>query len=166
MVETSTRPWIVARTRPQQMDRAVINVNNQGAECYVPKALFRSARSAALRTAPLFPGYIFVRHPAGLWVFLKGTFGVLDVLMRTEEFPAYLSDVEVVKLREREGPDGLVRLEAREFEPGEPVRIARGAVHLDGVVDGMASRDRIWVLMHILGEQTRVDVAVKDVTRG
>lgn len=157
-------PWVVVRLRPNQGPRAEDNVKRQGAEFYAPRAMLRSEKTRVLRPQPLFPGYAFVRHPGGQWVYLRGTFGVLDILMATDEKPAYLPAAEIDRLRTREGPDGMIRLEAREFAKGEKVRVDHGSLSLDAVVDGMAGQDRIFVLMGVLGG-ARVDVAVSDVTR-
>lgn len=156
--------WVVVRLRPNQGARAEDNVRRQGAEYYAPRALVRSLKTRVLRPAPLFPGYAFVRHPDDKWHFLRGTFGVLDVIMATDG-PAYLPPTEMDRLRAREGPDGLVRLEAREFERGEHVRVDRGPLSLEAVVDGMAGQDRIYVLLGVLGG-VRAEVPVRDVTRG
>lgn len=158
---------MVIRIKPRREDWARENIENQGAECYVPRAEVRSARTRRLRVELLFPGYGFVRHPEGRWAFLRGTRGVLDVVMSGGgDRPAAVPDSEIARLRAREGGDGLVRLEAREFELGERVRVDRGAVSLDAVVDGMSARDRIWVLVEWMGGLNRTEVKVEDVSRG
>lgn len=155
---------MVVRIRPNQEARAHDNLRRQGYEYYAPRALVRSPRTRVLRPAALFPGYVFVRHPLGQWSSLTGTYGVLEVIMGGEDTPARLPDTEVVKIRAHEGADGLVRLRAQEFEKGERVRVDRGAVSMDAVVDGMAGQERIYVLLGVLGG-ARAEVDVKDVTR-
>lgn len=156
--------WFVVRIKPNQDARAKDNVERQGAEFYAPRALLRSEKSRKLRPAPLFPGYAFVRHPDAHWVFLRSTFGVLDVLMETIEKPAALPAAEIDRLKRREDPEGLVRLDQPEFTPGQKVHVDRGTLSLDAIVDGMAGPDRIYVLMGVLGG-ARAEVDVKDVTK-
>ncbi len=153
-------PWVVARIRHPR--KAEVNVVNQGAEYYAPRALMRPPRGGPLRPALLFPGYAFVRHPEGRWTFLNGTFGVIGILMGTGERPAYLPDVEIARLRARAGPDGLIRLAAREFDAGEHVRVERGSISLDAIVESASGEDRIFVLMNVLGRWTRAEVDVRD----
>lgn len=162
----SAQAWIVVRVKPNEGARAEVNARNQGYEWYVPRGMFRSERTRQLREEPLFPGYAFARHPAGLWQSLTGTFGVAEVMRIADDRPAEVSAEEVAHWRAREGPDGLVRLEAREFTEGERLHVDRGAVSLDAVFDGMAARDRIFVLMSVMGRQVRTEVAVRDVSRG
>lgn len=162
---TEVKSWVVLRVRAQHLARAEENVRNQGGEFYAPHGLVRSDRTRVLARRPLFPGYAFARHPAGLWTYLRGTRGVSEVLMVTGDQPARLADAEVARLRAREGADGLVRTAACEFAVGERVRVERGALSLDAVVDGMSSHDRVFVLMQVLGG-ARTEVAVRDVYRG
>ena len=164
--ECSEASWVVVRVRPQLIARAITNMERQGFECYAPHAMMRVGRARHLRRCPLFMGYMFARHPEARWVSLRGTFGVLSVLMGTDERPAPLPHAEIKRLRAREGRDGLVQLKEREFEQGERVRLERGAVSLDAVVDGMSGPDRVFVLMQVLGTWARTEVSAKDLTHG
>ena len=162
-------PWVVVRVRPNFLARAIDNMKRQGCECYTPRAMIRSPRTHRLSAQPLFPGYVFARHLAGRWMFLRGTFGVLGVVMGAsgaskDPEPARVPDHELARLRAREGPDGLVRLESREFELGEHVRVDRGAVSMDAIVDGMSGQDRVFVLLQILGG-ARAEVSAQDIYR-
>ena len=157
-------PWVVARFRAQFLAKVEYNVECQGAEIYVPRAMVRVGKTRRLSPSPLFPGYAFVRHPDRQWVFLRGTFGVLDVIMGTGEEPAWLSDVEISRIRAREGPDGIVRLQSNEFRAGEKVRVESGVAGFDAIVDGMAAHDRVYVLWNVMGQQTRTEVDVRDIS--
>lgn len=166
MVRDGGAPWVVARVHPQYGHRARVNVENQGAEYYRPMAMLRSDRTRLLRPGPLFPGYAFIRHPEGLWAFLRGTIGILDVILSASERPGLVPAGEIARLRAREGPDGMIRLESREFQVGERVRVEKGAVSLDAIVDGMSGRDRVFVLLKLLGDNwQRAEVDVKDILR-
>ena len=160
-------PWFVVRVRPQpkHIDRAGLNVRNQGGEFYSPQAMVPHPRRRAFRLTQLFPGYAFVRHPGGRWVFLQGTIGVMCVLMSTGDAPALLPDSEVRKIRAREGPDGLVHFAIRGFSAGEVVHVDKGSLTFDALVEGMSGPDRVFVLMHILGQWSRAEVGVADLRR-
>ena len=164
--EANEPSWIVVRVRPQLIARAIINMERQGFECYAPHAMMRVGRARVLRRCPLFMGYMFARHPEARWVSLRGTFGVIDVLMGTEERPAPLPHIEIERLRAREAQDGLIQLKEREFEHGERVHVERGAVSLDAIVDGMSGPDRVFVLMQVLGRWTRAEVSARDLIHG
>lgn len=153
-------PWLVVQVRPQWSRAAIDNVTRQGCEVYSPRC--RELVRGALRMRPMFPGYLFARHPGRRWVFLRGTYGVIGVVMGTGGAPAELADAEVARLRAREAEDGAIPL-APAISPGSRVRVGRGLISLDAVVDGMSGRDRVYVLMEVLGAARRVEVSLSDV---
>lgn len=155
--------WMVARVRPHYLSKSLDNMKRQGCEVYSPCAWLRSEKTKRPSIKPLFPGYVFVRHPDKQWIFLLGTFGVLSVIMKTEQLPAEVPDKEIARLREREGDDGLIRFESSEFAIGEHVRVEKGVVSLDAIVEEMSGRDRVFVLMEFLGALQRVEVEVRDI---
>lgn len=156
-----TGGWLVVRVRPQLLARALVNMRRQGCECYAPEARVRR-RGRPAREA-LFPGYAFARHPEGRWAFLRGTYGVIEVLMESGVRPAEIADADVAAIRSREGPDGLVQI-APALAPGARVSVARGSARIDAVVEGMSGPDRVLVLMEILGARRRVEVGVADLS--
>ena len=158
--------WLVILIKARQYDVASENVRNQEAEFYCPRALVRRPRTHLLRPEPLFPGYAFARPRGAAWMFLRSTRGVQEVLMGTYEMPGRVPTSEIDKLRAREGPDTLVRLASSEFCPGESLRVEEGAfVGLEGLYDGMASRDRVYVLLRVFGRQVRTGVPIESVSR-
>jgi transcription antitermination factor NusG len=160
-----TDPCVVVRVRPQLLARALANLENQACECWAPRALVRLPHSRRQVVVPLFPGYVFVWPPGQQWAPIRSTRGVLGVLMADQERPYWLPGSEVDRLRAREGPDGLVHLSGDEFVVGEHVRVDLGGSTLDAVVDGMTGRDRVAVLMEILGRWVRMDVSSTEVVR-
>lgn len=154
--------WIVARVRPNQLSRAVFNVEKQGCEAYVPMLAVRKRRQWSAE--PLFPGYLFVRPANPAWMFLRSTVGILDVLMVGDERPAWLPDLEIQQLKARED-NGVIKPRSLGFTMGDKVRVNKGAVSLDAIVDGMAAHDRVFVLLQVLGRWTRAEVALDDLQK-
>lgn len=158
-----TARWLIARVRPGLLTRALENMERQNYAPYAPRIMARGPRGAP-RPQPMFPGYVFVAFPEdGRWMPLNSTIGVLGVIMGAGEQPALLPGTEIEKIRAREDDSGLVHLEARARARGDPVRVDSGALHLDAIYDGMAGRDRVFVLMQVLGRWTRVKVSAEDV---
>lgn len=156
----AARPWVVVRVRPQLAKMAVKNLARQGCEVYSPRC--RESIRGRPREGALFPGYLFVRHPEGRWSFLSGTYGVTAAVMGTGGYPATIPDAEIARLRAREGPDGAVAL-SRSLETGDRVRVWVGTEGLDAVVAGMPGRERVMVLMQVLGAWRRAEVGLGDV---
>lgn len=145
------RPWFVAQVQSRREAWAAVNVSNQQAEYYLPRLVTGE---------PLFPGYLFVRSPDGRWRFLEGTFGVIRVV-RGDAGPAVLPAREIARLRAMEGTSGFVELPqhgyASNFQPGERVRVDDGPfIGFEGLCEGMTGRERVEVLLHLFGRETRV----------
>lgn len=155
--------WVVVRVRPNLLRRALTNMRQQGFETYSPTARLRSPKTYKYTRGPLFPGYVFARHPERRWVSLSGTFGVLNILMGTGERPAYMPDAEIERLRAREDDQGIIQLEARKLAHGDKVHVTRGPLGtFDAVVDNMSGEERVFVFMELLGRYARVEVNVGD----
>jgi transcription antitermination factor NusG len=91
--------------------------------------------------------------------------GVMRLLMDGQQ-PACVPDAVIDGIRERE-VGGVVRLpKPRRFKPGDRVHVLRGPFegHF-GLYDGMAPRERIFVLLSMLGTQVRTEMAEADVIR-
>ena len=157
-------PWVVLCVHWRQEDVATRNLENQGAECYLPRALVRG-RTHVLSPQPLFPGYAFARHPEGRWSFMRSTRGVKDIMLMGTEAVATVTDAVIRGLRAREHNDGLIHLGEEGFDMGERVKVDRDVVIMKGIYDGTSGPDRVFVLLEFLGGTTRAEVDIKDVTR-
>ena len=153
--------WVVVKTHPSREHFAAECIARQGYGVFLPRVLEHighgSHRYALAK--PLFPNYLFVAFEAR-WRPLLSTFGVAAVLMAGEA-PGIVPIGVIDQLRSRLDKDGFVVLPRR--RRGDQVRIARGpfARH-SGVVQGMPGRDRVRVLLSVLGGQTSVLIAERD----
>jgi transcription antitermination factor NusG len=110
-------------------------------------------------TPSLFPNYLFLRVERGWWD-ARWCCGVAALIMSGEE-PAKLADAVINDIRSRE-VRGYVQLpEQPRLQPGDPVRVVRGALAgLPGLVDGLRPNERVAVLLAVLG---RVTLSAADV---
>jgi transcriptional antiterminator RfaH len=107
---------------------------------------------------PLFPGYLFVQIVTGWWQ-ARWCPGTIGLVMNCKE-PARVPDGVVDGIRKRER-GGLIELpRPPRFHPGDRLRVLYGpfADHV-GLYAGMKPRERIEVLLAILGSQQRVTLA-------
>jgi transcriptional antiterminator RfaH len=109
--------------------------------------------------APLFPRYLFVAVDlnAQRWRSIYSTIGVARLVCNGDD-PAAVPDAVVGALKNREDARGFIKLETRPgFRPGERVRVLDGAFSSClGLFEGMADRDRIAILLDLLGRKVRV----------
>jgi len=153
--------WYVAQTQAHAEERARVNLERQGFSTYLPR--YRRERRHARRRdtvkAPLFPGYIFVeldleRAP---WRSINGTFGVTQLVCRGER-PAAVPAGVVEEITGRAGEDGLIELQPAALRKGEALRIVSGALaDCRGLFERMADRDRVILLLDLLGRTVQVE---------
>jgi transcriptional antiterminator RfaH len=160
----STSRWFVAQTQPHAEPKASLNLDRQGFEVYLPRYLKRRRHARRVDTivAPLYPGYLFVAIDlaAQRWRSIHSTIGVSRLVCRGEE-PAPISEGIIEELKRREDETGLIRLDRRaRFNQGDKVRVLEGAFSdCLGLYEGMNDRERVAILLDLLGRKVRVHLA-------
>jgi transcriptional antiterminator RfaH len=156
-----TSRWYVVQTQPHAETRAMMHLVRQGFPAYLPRYLKRRrhARKVEMTGAPLFPRYLFVTVDMATqrWRSIHSTVGVSRLVCNGDE-PAPVPPAVVTALQGREDARGFVTLERRpQFAAGAPVRIIDG-VFADalGLFEGMADRERVAVLLDLLGRKVRI----------
>jgi transcriptional antiterminator RfaH len=153
--------WFVAQTQPHAEAKASAHLQRQGFGVYVPRYLKRRRHARRVETvaAPLFPRYLFVGidMTAQRWRSIASTAGVTRLVCHGEQ-PSAVPDGVVEALQRREDGDRFIRLDTRPlFRPGDRVRVLDGAFATClGLFDGMADRERIAILLDLLGRKVRV----------
>ena|SRR5580765_1901950 len=158
-------PWVVVMTKPNCEHIAVANLVQQGFQCYAPRFRFKRPDQTVL-IKPLFPRYIFT-FIQSFWYCIRGTRGVSYLLMG-DNGPQSVPEAVIKSIQSREDGEGYIKLESKEalirrFQYGDKVRTTEGP--LAGkllVYDGMSSRDRVKVLIAMLGREVPALVREKD----
>ncbi len=153
--------WYVVRTHVHAENKAAAHLVRQGYSIYVPRYLKRRrhARRVEMVAAPLFPRYLFVAidRMTQRWRSILSTVGVTHLVRHGDE-PAVVPPGVVEALRGREDERGLIKLDLRpSFTPGAKIRVVEG-VFSDclGLFEGMADRERVAILLDLLGRKVRV----------
>ena len=91
------------------------------------------------------------------WRSIYSTVGVARLVCNGDE-PSAVPDGIVEALKGREDDAGFIKLDYRpQFRPGDKVRVLDGAFSSClGLFEGMAERDRIAILLDLLGRKVRV----------
>ena len=157
--------WYLIHTKPSSEELALCNLNRQGYDVYLPRALqaVRSRGCWRERIVALFPRYLFLRLNEGLQALnpVRSTLGVSGVVRFGSRY-TIVPDQVIGELRARADPaSGLHRLSCRpKLFPGAAVRIMSGPFDgLEGVFERPAGADRVVVLLRILGQNASVCVA-------
>ncbi len=167
--EPSVKSWYLVYTKARQEDVALTNLLRQGYGAYLPRARqMRKRRGRRMAVVePLFPRYLFIQLDTHTdnWSPIRSTLGVAS-LVRFGREPARVPDELVDFLRTREGREGLHEWAEPDYHVGARVRVADGAFHgYEGILLVRTGRERVVVLLDILGRQVRMQVAVNQLER-
>jgi transcriptional antiterminator RfaH len=153
--------WYVVQTQPRAESKAVFHLDRQGFASYLPRYLKRRrhARRLEIVAAPLFPRYLFVCIDMATqrWRALHSTIGISRLICNGEE-PAAVRGEVIEQLRGREDERGFIRLEAHaRFAPGDKVRVLDGVFSTClGLYEGMTDKERVAILLDLLGRKVRL----------
>ena len=153
--------WYVVQTQANAENKAVAHLGRQGFATYLPRYLKRRrhARRVDMVAAPLFPRYLFVKMDTGIqrWRSIYSTIGV-SRLVCNGDCPVPVPDAVIDALRSRENISGYVQFDDRpKFGAGDKVRILEGAFYdCLGIYAGMPDRERVEILLDLLGRKVRV----------
>jgi transcriptional antiterminator RfaH len=153
--------WHVAQVHMHAETKAQTHLSRQGFETYLPRLLKRRrhARRTETVAAPLYPSYLFVRFNPSIhrWRSIHSTIGVARLVCNGDT-PAPLDGAIIENLKGREDTQGFIQLERRpKFALHDKVRVSEG-VFADclGLVEGVSDRDRVVILLNMLGRKVRV----------
>lgn len=153
--------WYVVRTQANAENKAVAHLARQGFATYLPRYLKRRrhARRVDVVAAPLFPRYLFVEIDMTVqrWRSIYSTIGV-SKLVSNGENPAPVPEQVVSLLKSRENTSGFIQLDHRpKFRAGDKIRVLDGVFYdCLGIYDGMSDRERVGILLDLLGRKVRV----------
>jgi transcription antitermination factor NusG len=151
--------WAVAHTHPREEDRVVWHAGKLGYEAWCPKIKY--VRRKRLHQEPLFPRYVLIRV-SQQWYDLLSLFGLSRLIMDASKKPATLSNGFIDGLKNGCDREGFYVL--RKFVVGQTVRVEKGVLTgTVGVYDGQLAKDRIAVLIEMLGTTVRASVCEDDV---
>ncbi len=151
--------WLVIYTNAGQEMYAFGKLVAQHYEVFMPLCRLvtgRLAREPLPR--PLFPRYLFVKvGPGQKWTPITNTRGVDHILMAAPECHAKVPERVIVELRRRMERDGGA-VAITDFEEGSPVRITGGPFQDFEGLYVRSGRDRVTVMLALLGTRTEVMV--------
>jgi transcriptional antiterminator RfaH len=153
--------WFLAQFKPNSHYIAQRNLNRQGFRTFLPlKEEDKRARGKFItQIRPLFPGYMFVALDIqrGGWGVVNSTSGITRLVSLGKE-PTPVPRNLVVQLMLRCDEDGKL-LAPKRLQPGDDVMLTKGPfADFVARVEGIAPDRRVYVLLELMGVQTRVAV--------
>jgi transcriptional antiterminator RfaH len=162
MNQDKSRKWLVVMTKPRTEDKAVVNLERQGFETYLPfwsetkrvKGVWKPVK------APMFPRYLFLssKHEEQSFAAVRSTHGV-SRLVQFGNKAAWVTDGLLESIRQLEqyqGSEGKLV----PFKKGDAVEVLVGP--FKGVsADVLAcDQERVILLLKLLGQVQKLEVEV------
>ena len=156
--------WAVVRSKPRQERRANDNLQAQGYKTLLPfqKTTVCRSRQLVERRTHLFPGYLFVELSENYYRSILSTFGVSQLITGEGGQPKKIDYKIIAEISKNCDESGLYS-HADSLSTGDEVRLTRGPfVSALAQVQSVQSKDRLWVLLDLLGQSVRVSVRRAD----
>ena len=156
----STESWYLVHTKPRQEDIALVNLERQGYECYLPQMRIERIRrrKAEVATEPMFPRYLFIRLDSSeqgkSWSPIRSTLGVSQ-LVHFGSRAAKVDDslVDLLRQRERSLPTEAM------FQTGESVVITYGPfAGIEAIYQTADAERRAFILLEILSKPVSMQI--------
>jgi len=166
---TQPMHWYVIHTKPRQEQRALVNLEAQGYQCFLPllqrEALVRGALN--IHKEPLFARYLFIfldsTQDGKSWSPIRSTLGVSKLLTFGSE-PARVEPDLIDLLRTR--TQAIAQAPVRLHHPGDRVAITAGPFSgIEGVFEMDDGESRAMVLIQILTKPTRLKLPIADLAK-
>ncbi|PZX45770.1 transcriptional antiterminator RfaH [Roseinatronobacter thiooxidans] len=156
--------WFLAQFKPNSHNIAERNLTRQGFRTFLPmqEETKRAHGRFATHMRPLFPGYLFVALDVlrGGWRSVNSTYGITRLVsLGKEPTPVPLDLVSQLMLRcDRDGR----LLPPKPLQPGDEVMLTKGPfTDFVATIERIAPDRRVYVLMEMMGAQTRVAVSAE-----
>jgi len=155
-------PWLLAYTRPRLETVALLNLQQQGFDAYLPlyKRLKKSDAGMQVIFEPMFARYVFFRaaHPTQSIAPVRSTRGVAQIVSFGHEMATIRSDsLDAIRQLEQER-NAVEAADLSSLRPGHVVRFRNTALSgLEGLVKSVSSH-RVAVLLEFMGRQQMVSV--------
>ena len=153
--------WYVVQTRAHAESKACHHLERQGFPTFLPRYLKRRRHAGRVEIvpAPLFPRYLFVLVDIATqqWRSINSTIGVSRLVCNGDE-PAPVPSQVVLELQARRDDKGLIPLvEGPRFNRGDKVRVLDGVFGTCvGLFEGITDKERVSILLELLGRKVRV----------
>lgn len=158
--------WYLAHLKPGGLTRARTNLGRQDFPTFMPSRPKTERRAGKLYSVdrPVFPGYLFVRITPDReeWRQINSTLGVSRLVSLNKERPTRVPDDLMAQIFAQ--CDGETwHTHAQELSPGQSARIIQGPFsHMIATIETLPDRDRVFVLLDLMGRSTRVGVSLDD----
>ena len=162
------RRWYLIQTKPNSHRIAEKNLARQGCTVFLPLVEHTRREGNRFRTKfpPLFPGYLFAGLSEGApsWRSINATQGVSRGVSLDGQYRP-VPETLILGLKSRCDADGVFRAQ-NALSAGDQVQIQKGPfASFLAEVESLAPDRRVWVLIDLLGQKSRISQHEDDLQR-
>ena len=159
--------WFLAYTKPNQENKAELNLKNQGFITFLPKISFKKLNSKLTKLKIMFPRYIFIRVNIDRpdWHKINSTKGV-NHLIKFGENIAEVPDIIIQSIKEKLDIDHIYsqKTQERDYISGEKLFIKDGQLKNKEVIFlNKKGKDRANVLLKLINTYAKADIPSSDI---
>ena len=155
--------WFVIHTKPQQEERALLNLEQQGYECYLPWLKVNKIKQGKLIeiNEVMFSRYLFIKlckdKWAKSWHPIRSTLGVSALLMFGNQ-PQKVDNAVIDNIVNM----SLTKTVKKIFNKGDSIIIKEGALEgIEGIYQIENGKDRAMILIELLGNPISVKIPIQ-----
>ncbi len=154
--------WYAIHTKPLQEKRALLNLEQQGYECYLPLLTVEKLRRNKISHVdePLFARYLFIRldnsQTGKSWAPIRSTLGVSRLVSFSTE-PARIDDLLIEALKTQQS--SLDNTPQSLYTKGDRLMITDGPfIGLEAIYQMHDGESRAMVLINLLSKTVRLKI--------
>lgn len=163
------KDWYLLYCKRSEQERAVINLDRQGVDCYYPqvtvKKVSRGKRIESIE--PLFPSYVFVQFDPETvsYTSVRSTRGVADFI-RCGAMPQKVREELIYNLMMNEDSEEHQRLLSMLPQPGEKLKLEQGKFQgIEAIYQEPDGEKRSFMLINLLGKPVKVSIENTDLLK-
>ncbi|MDC3315646.1 hypothetical protein OAV81_02750 [Candidatus Thioglobus sp.] len=152
-----TNRWYILSTKPRSEKIAYDNLYNQGHETFLPTLTYTN------NSAPLFPGYIFVKPRfEASYVSIKSTRGVKQFIKFGDVFPG-ISESLIEFLRTRIEHFETLAMHQKKYQKGQIVYVKNGPFEdFEAIFDAYDKDQNVFILLEFLERTQKIKLREAD----
>ena len=153
--------WYLVKTKPRQENVAIKNLENQEYITYCPTVTIKNKHIV------LFPGYLFIHldKERDNWSPIRSTKGVVNFVRFGLNF-AQVPDIVIKFLKANEPINKEKFINLNSLKSGDKIQITDGVFkNCVAIFKSSKSKERVLLLMNILGQQQSITIKQESVIR-
>ena len=161
--------WYLLQTKPNQENKAILNLENQNYEVYQPKISTRKKKKGQWQSISetLFPLYLFIHlnTEKDNWTKINSTLGVNRfVRFGLGNLPSPINDEIIATIKKQEQALNQETSVGQQFKKGDSITLSnKNFDNIKAIFQETSKENRVFVLLSLLGKNHKIEVDENDI---